>query len=173
MQAIWRRITVGLAAVVASVALVPGASAAIRPTLTLDQSAGTAAGSTANLGMDLEFAPNPGTDSPKDLTLKLPAGLLANAAIDGGACLKSATPVSACQVGTGTVTASDTELGLVVPLIPLPVRFDLVAPPPARRPCRPSAPPRGVDAGYPGRHHRPAGKRPGRGRAEHRLHQRP
>jgi hypothetical protein len=27
------------------------------------------------------------------------------------------------------VTASDTELGLVVPLIPLPVRFDLVAPP--------------------------------------------
>ena len=99
MQAIWRRISATCAVAAASVAFVPAASAAITPTVTLDQSAGTAAGSTVNLGTDLKFAPT-GSDSPKDLTLKLPAGLLANASIDGGACLRNAAgaqPVPACQ----------------------------------------------------------------------------
>jgi hypothetical protein len=105
------------------------ASASITPALTLNQSAGTAAGSTVNLGVDLTFAPS-GSDSPRDMTLVLPAGLLANASIDGGACLKSATPAAACQVGSGTVSASDIVLGVAVPLPhPLPVTFDLVAPP--------------------------------------------
>jgi hypothetical protein len=106
-------------------ALVPAsaASASISPTVTLDQSAGTAAGSTANLGMDLKFAPS-GGDSPKDMTISLPPGLLSNAAIDGGACLKSATPIAACQVGTGTATAS--VLGISMPV---PLSFYLIAPP--------------------------------------------
>jgi hypothetical protein len=105
--------------------LAPAASATITPTLTLDQSAGTAAGSTANLGVDLKFAPG-GSDSPKNLTLSLPAGLLANASIDGGKCLTTKTPIAACQVGSGTVTA--TSLGVPVTGN---VAFDLVAPPKA------------------------------------------
>jgi hypothetical protein len=64
------------------------AAAAITPAVTLDQSAGTTAGSTARLGLDLTFAPT-GSDSPKDLTLKLPPGLLADDAIDGGSCLRA------------------------------------------------------------------------------------
>ena len=85
--------------------LAPTAWASITPTMALDQSGGTAAGSTANLGVDLKFAPT-GTDSPDHMTLLLPPGLLANASIDGGACLGHRRPHRhACQVGTGTVTA--------------------------------------------------------------------
>ncbi len=113
----------GVAGLAASVPA-PAASASIAPTLTLDQSAGTSAGATVQLGMDLKFAPS-GGDSPKDLTLSLPAGLLANASIGGGACLQSVTPIAACQVGSGTVTAAG--LGLLP--VSLPVTFDLVAPP--------------------------------------------
>jgi hypothetical protein len=64
MQATWRRIAATLAVLVASIAFVPAASASITPTVMLDQSAGTAAGSTANLGTDLKFAPS-GTDCPR------------------------------------------------------------------------------------------------------------
>jgi hypothetical protein len=107
--------------------LAPGASASIAPALSLDQSAGTAAGSTTNLGLDLKFAPT-GTDSPDHMTLSLPPGLLANASIDGGACLTMTDlDDAACQVGTGTVTAIAEG---VVP-ITTPVTFDLVPPPAA------------------------------------------
>jgi hypothetical protein len=109
----------------AMAALTPAADAAITPTLTLDQSAGTTAGSTLNLGLDLKFAPT-GTDSPNLMTLNLPPGLLANASIDGGACLTMIDlDDAACQVGTGTVTA---EANSSVP-ITTPVTFDLVPPP--------------------------------------------
>jgi hypothetical protein len=129
MRAMFRRALPGMAvAITSALALAPAASAAISPTLTLDQSAGTAAGSTANLGLDLKFNPT-GTDSPKDLTLVLPAGLLANASINGGACLKSATPTSACQVGTGTVTAKVIMLGTPTVPVSVAVTMDLVAPP--------------------------------------------
>jgi hypothetical protein len=108
-------------------ALVQSASAAVSPTLSLDQSAGTAAGSTANLGLDLKFSPT-GTDSPDHMTLSLPPGLLANASVDGGACLTMTDlDDTACQVGTGTVTAIAEG---VVP-ITTPVTFDLVPPPAA------------------------------------------
>jgi hypothetical protein len=126
MHSMSRRVIAGLAVVLGSAVIAPAASATITPTVTLDQSTGTVAASTTNLGMDLKFAPS-SNDSPKDLTLSLPAGLLANASIDGGACLKSATPVAACQVGTGTVTATE---NLPVPVsLSLPATFDLVAPP--------------------------------------------
>ena len=126
-QTIRRRILAALSVVLALAVLASAASASIAPvTVTLDQSAGTAAGSTANLGMDLKFTPT-GTDSVKDLTLALPAGLLANASIDRGACLKSSTPIGACQVGTGTVTA--TAHALIPVSLTLPTTFDLIAPP--------------------------------------------
>jgi hypothetical protein len=108
------------------VALAPAASASIgTPSVTLTPSSAPA-GLTANLGTDIKFSPT-GGDSTRDLTLELPPGLIANASIDNGACLKTSTPTTACQVGTGTVTATENEL---VPLpLTLNATFDLVAPP--------------------------------------------
>jgi hypothetical protein len=111
-------------------ALAPSAGAAITPAISLDQSAGKTAGSTANLGVDLTFSPSPSgtTDSPDHMTLNLPPGLLANASIDGGSCLKTADlNDSACEVGNGVVTA------LAYGIVPIPtnVTFDLVPPPAA------------------------------------------
>ncbi|MGB9182439.1 MAG: hypothetical protein WCB67_00105 [Solirubrobacteraceae bacterium] len=120
----------GLAVALAGVVLPTAAAATITPTLTLTQS-GSAAGSTANVGLDIKFAPS-GSDSPKDLTVKLPAGLLANAAINGGACLTTTTLTGPCQVGSGTATASP-----IVPLVgpvgslSIPISFYLVPPPQA------------------------------------------
>lgn len=117
-----------LAALVAAIAfavIAPAASASISPTMTLSDTS-SAAGSSTNLTIDVQFSPSSG-DSPKDLTVLLPPGLLSNAAIDGGACLSntSTTPVAACQVGTGTVTAA----GLGILPITGTLAFDLVAPP--------------------------------------------
>ena len=98
----------GVAVVVALgclMVLAPVAGASISPTLTLDQSAGTTAGSTVNLGLTLKFAPS-GSDSPDSMSLVLPPGLLANASIDGGSCLTTKDLTDgACQVGNGTVTS--------------------------------------------------------------------
>jgi hypothetical protein len=108
-------------------ALAPSAGAAITPAISLNQSAGTAAGSTTNLGVDLTFAPS-GTDSPDHMTLSLPPGLLANASVHGGSCLTTTDlDDSACQVGSGVVTAD--AFGTVP--IPTSVTFDLVPPPAA------------------------------------------
>ena len=126
MYAVARRTLVGVVVWMALAAFASAASASITPTVTLNQSKGTQAGSTVPLGMDLKFAPSSG-DSPKDLTLVLPPGLLADASIDGGVCLHTSTPTAACQVGSGTVTA----LGLGLLPVSLPVTFDLVAPPAA------------------------------------------
>jgi hypothetical protein len=118
-------------AAIACLASAPAAGAATSPKLTLDQSAGTAAGSFTNLGLDLKFT-NSGTDSPRDLSIVLPPGLLANASIDGGACLRSRNVSgAACKVGTGTVTASPDVIGILnVPLpVSVPVSFYLVPPP--------------------------------------------
>ncbi len=126
MKALSRRVLAGLAVGVASLALAGVASAAIGPvTIKLTQS-NTTAGSTQPLGMDLTFAPS-GGDSVKDLTLALPPGLLADASIDGGKCLRTSKPIAACQVGSGTVTATENVL-LPVPLT-LPATFVLVRPP--------------------------------------------
>ena len=71
LHATGRRILAGVAGGLVAMVIAPAASASIAPALTLDQSAGTTAGSTVNLGMDLKFAPS-GGDSPKDLSLSLP-----------------------------------------------------------------------------------------------------
>ncbi len=112
--------------------LTAAAEASITPSITLDQSSGRTAGSTTNLGLDLRFA-DTGTDSPHNLTINLPPGLLANASINGGSCLKTAnTSGTACQVGSGTVTATADPipplLNLPVP-VSVPVSFYLVPPP--------------------------------------------
>jgi hypothetical protein len=107
---------------------------AVTPGISLDQSAGHAAGSTANLGLDLKFT-NSGTDSPQHLTIDLPPGLLADASIDGGACLTTANVSgSTCQVGSGTVTATPDPIPGVLDLpfsVSVPVAFYLVPPPAA------------------------------------------
>jgi hypothetical protein len=126
------RLAVTAAAVLTGVAaLAPPAGASTSATMTLNQSAGRTAGATANLGLDLKFT-NTGTDSPQHLTINLPPGLLADASIDGGACLRT-TNVSgtACRVGTGTVSATTDPLGLLNLPVPvsLPVSFYLVPPP--------------------------------------------
>ena len=129
LHATGRRILAGVAGGLVAMVIAPAASASIAPALTLDQSAGTTAGSTVNLGMDLKFAPS-GGDSPKDLSLSLPAGLLADASINGGKCLSSPTPTAACQVGSGTATASPVVGGVPLPTpVSVPLAFDLVAPP--------------------------------------------
>ncbi|MGH2875441.1 MAG: hypothetical protein ACRDLV_04250, partial [Solirubrobacteraceae bacterium] len=122
-----RTILTGSVLMAALAAFASPAGATITPSVTLDQSAGTTAGATANLGMDLKFAPT-GTDSPDHMTMNLPPGLLANATIDGGACLHAADlSDTACQVGSGTVTAK--AYGTIP--IPTSVTFDLVPPPAA------------------------------------------
>ena len=121
-----------LVLVVFAVFAVGGAQAAVTPSLTLNQNvdstSGTQAGAYQDLGMDLKFntaGAYPVADSPKDMTIVLPPGLLANATINGGKCLTETTLDDNCQVGTGTVTAY--ALGLVP--VPTNVTFDLVAPP--------------------------------------------
>jgi uncharacterized membrane protein YgcG len=126
------RVLVLTAAVVSSFALAATARASITPSVSLDQSAGKAAGSTANLGLDLKFT-NTGTDSAHNLAINLPPGLLANAAINGGSCLKTTnTSGTTCEVGSGTVTADPDVLVLGLPAgIQVPVTFYLVPPPKA------------------------------------------
>src|SRR5690348_3782432 len=119
-----RRVLIGLVVGLTAGVLAPVASASVTPALTLNQSGGTRAASTVPLGMNLSFSPS-GSDSPKDLTIGLPPGLLADASVNGGACLKSSTPSAACQVGSGTVSAAG--LGLLP--VTGQVAFDLVAPP--------------------------------------------
>lgn len=68
--------------------------------LSLDQSAGTMAGSSPAIGFDEKF----GGEGVKSVSLALPPGLLANESIAGGECLLSSSPNAACQVGSGTIS---------------------------------------------------------------------
>lgn len=116
---------------IACLAFPASAAASSTASLTVDQSAGTQAGSAANLGLDLKFT-DTGTDSPRDLTIVLPPGLLANASINGGGCLSIRNVTgTACEVGTGAVTATPDLVGILnVPLpVSVPVSFYLVPPP--------------------------------------------
>ncbi len=120
-----RRVVCAVVVAVAAAWFVPSALATVTPKLTLKPTSVTA-GSTANLEVDIAFTDS-SSDSPKNLALGLPPGLLANASIDGGACLKTTTLTPACQVGTGTISISAAS---ALPSS-LPVTFDLVAPPSA------------------------------------------
>src|ERR1700744_5978224 len=132
MRYIVARLVAAAAVIAVVLSLAPAAGAAITPSLSLDQSAGKAAGAQANLGMDLTFT-DTGTDSPHNLTINLPPGLLANASINNGSCIKTTnTSGTACEVGSGTVTATPDIVVLGLPAsIPVPVTFYLVPPPKA------------------------------------------
>jgi hypothetical protein len=130
---LWHRLLAIVAVALAAVVATPAAMAAATASMSLDQSAGTSAGGSHNLGLNLSFSDS-GSDSPKDLTINLPPGLLANAAIDGGACLTTApssSPPSACEVGSGTVSSDVVPAGLLTVPVPVsvPVTFYLVKPP--------------------------------------------
>jgi uncharacterized membrane protein YgcG len=115
--------------VVAAMVCAPVAGAAITPSASLNQSAGTQAGTSVSLGTTFSFAPA-NNDSPKDLTINLPPGLLANASINNGACLKTTSMQSACQVASGTVSAETVPLGIGLPVpVSVPISLYLVAPP--------------------------------------------
>src|SRR3984957_10726913 len=122
------------AAAMACTALAAGeaSAATISPTVGLSPASGVAA-STQNLGPDITFTDSTSGDTVKDMTLALPAGLLANASINGGKCITSTPLSAACQVGTGSITATATVLNLLGIKVPvtetLPAEFDLVAPP--------------------------------------------
>jgi hypothetical protein len=129
----WRAVAAmaaGWAAVMACTAVSAGAAraATITPTVALSPAAGVAA-STQNLGVDIKFGYSSTGDTVKDMTLALPAGLLANASVDGGKCITSTSPIAACQVGTGSITATATVLKLIPVTETLSAEFDLVAPP--------------------------------------------
>jgi len=111
-----RRALIGLATTAAVLALPAVAAAA--PALVVTQSTTTAGTSPATVGFNSTF-----TTPPNDVTFALPAGLLANANQAGGACLASATPNAACQVGSGTITVPGPTN--------VPVTEYLVAPPAA------------------------------------------
>lgn len=132
MRYLISRLLTAAVIIVGVLSLAPVAGASITPSLSLDQSAGKTAGAPQNLGMNLKFTDS-GTDSPHNLTINLPPGLLANASINGGACLKSTnTSGTACEVGSGTVTATPDLIVLGLPAsIPVPVTFYLVPPPKA------------------------------------------
>lgn len=130
MKAVAARVLAALIGVLGMAALAPvaGASAAtVTPSLTLSQPA-TQAGSRQSLGTDMTLAYSNSGDSVKDLTLTLPPGLLADASIDGGQCLKTTTLTSACQVGSGTVKAVATAVVLPV-TVTVPISLYLVPPP--------------------------------------------
>jgi hypothetical protein len=113
------RSLVGLLAVVL-VAAFPDVASATSPQLTLsvDQSAGTAAGSSPATSITASY-PSP-TNGFKDLTFQLPPGLFANLNIDNGACLTSTMPVPACQVGTGMSVVGSSTVPYTLYLVPPP-----------------------------------------------------
>ena len=112
-----RSALIGLLAAAAAASFPAAAAASIAPGMSLEQSAGTTAGSTVPTGFAINFKPGP-LDSADNLTLAFPAGYLINLQADGGVCLGSATPNPACQIGAGTIngpTGSAIRLYLVAP----------------------------------------------------------
>ena len=118
---------VGLATASAALVILPvSALADFTPSLSLNQSAGTTAGSTPAIGFDLKFASTTGDDVKSD-AFALPPGLLGNESMSGGACLLSSAPNPACQVGSGTLTLAGggTQSPLTVDLVQPPNPADV------------------------------------------------
>jgi hypothetical protein len=108
-----RRFLLGLVTAAAAFAALPASALAdFTASLSLDQTAGTTAGSSPALGFDAKFASTTG-DGVKSTTITLPPGLLTNESIAGGVCLLSSTPNPACQVGTGTLSLAGGGSGSV------------------------------------------------------------
>jgi hypothetical protein len=105
----------------AALAILPAfASAAIAPTLAIDQAAGTTAGSSPATGFDINMNPKD-LDAAKTLTISFPAGFLLNLQADGGVCVSSVAINPACQLGSGMIngpSGSPVALYLVAPPVP-------------------------------------------------------
>jgi hypothetical protein len=129
-QGMRRRALAGIVVLVGMAAVVPAASASIDPTLSVTSGTPATAGSTGSLGLDINFSPSSG-DAPQTAILNLPPGVLADAALDNGACIATAisdfSNDAPCQIGSGDVTAIASG---VVP-VTTPVDFYLVPPPAA------------------------------------------
>ncbi len=122
----FRRLALPALVVLGVLVSASGASAAITPSISSTTATPLTAGGTGNVELTLKFAPT-STDSPKDLTLNLPPGLLTNAAIDSGGCLQTTDiQSSTCQIGSGIVVANLAGIAFGVQT---PVSFFLVPPP--------------------------------------------
>jgi hypothetical protein len=126
------RALTGIVVLAGLIGFVPAASASVTASMSVTSPTPAAAGSNGNLGLDLKFTPSTSgaayNDAPQSVTLNLPPGVLANASIDNGQCLKTTDITdSTCQIGSGTVTAYASG---IVPL-QTPVDFFLVPPPAA------------------------------------------
>jgi hypothetical protein len=126
------RALMGIVVLAGLIGFAPAASASVTASMSVTSSTPVAAGSNGNLGLDLKFTPSTSgaayNDAPQNVTLNLPPGVLANASIDNGQCLKTTDITdSTCQIGSGTVTAYASG---IVPL-QTPVDFFLVPPPAA------------------------------------------
>jgi hypothetical protein len=127
-QGMLQRALAGVVVLAGMAAVVPAASASIDPSLSVTSTTPATAGAIGSLGLDINFSPSSG-DAPQTAILNLPPGVLADAALDDGACI--ATAISdfsnddPCQIGSGDVTAI---AGAIVP-VTTPVNFFLVPPP--------------------------------------------
>ena len=104
--------------VAALIAIFPAlAGASLAPTLTLNQGAGTQAGSSPATGFAINFNPKI-ADSVANLTMSFPPGFLFNLGANGGSCVSNSAPSPLCQLGSGTVngpTGTPLALYLVAP----------------------------------------------------------
>jgi hypothetical protein len=97
-----RALIVGTALLLAAPA---AATASVSPSLGITPGAVSSGSTTATLSLDYNFNPSSG-DSPLSFDTLMSPGLLLNASIDNGACLTASAPQLACQIGTGTATAT-------------------------------------------------------------------
>ena len=105
-----------LLAVAAGAAGLPaGASAALAPTLTVNES-GTAAGSTGSVRLAINFNQTAG-DAVRNMTIALPPGLLINEEMDNGACLNAGGPTPPCEIGSGTAVIAGVTTPMALYLI--------------------------------------------------------
>src|SRR5271154_6747633 len=124
-----RSALIGLLTIAATTIFAPAASATISPGLTLEQGAGTSAGSSVATGFDINSHATI-ADSLQNLTVGLPPGLLVNLNTNGGTCLASAAPTPLCQIASGTLngaTGTPVSLYLVTPPTPSGIVGNLTA----------------------------------------------
>jgi hypothetical protein len=101
---------------IAAIAFPAGASAALRPTLTVTPGAGSTAGATGSLQLAIAFGQTAG-DAATNVAIGLPPGLLINQQIGAGACLKATAPAAQCQIGSGVATIAGVPTNVALYLV--------------------------------------------------------
>ncbi len=87
--------------VAAVIAICPAlAQAVLTPTLTMEQGAGTTAGTSPATGFNINFNPRLGVDSVKNLSIAFPPGFLLNLGMNSGECVTASAPNPLCVLGT-------------------------------------------------------------------------